>query len=104
MNVMGKCAVIHIEAGCMHLSFFARMHAGHSCYTVWKGTLEALPNIIHQQIDPKVFSSLTVAYISGKAIIVLQVDESPIKRIVPVTHNTDGKISARLEASGFNTR
>lgn len=50
--------------------------------TIGKGTLEALTNTIHQHTDPKVFPSLTVADISGKAVLVLQVDESPIKPVL----------------------
>ena len=50
--------------------------------TVGKGTLEALTNTIHQQTDPKIFPSLTVTDVSGKAVIVLQVDESPSKSVL----------------------
>jgi ATP-dependent DNA helicase RecG len=50
--------------------------------SIGKDTLEALTNTIQQQTDPKVFPSLTTTEIEGKTILVLQVDESPIKPVL----------------------
>jgi ATP-dependent DNA helicase RecG len=50
--------------------------------TVGKGTLEALTNAIYQQTDPKVFPSLTLADEHGKTVLVLRVEESPIKPVL----------------------
>ncbi|MCW5933199.1 MAG: putative DNA binding domain-containing protein [Fimbriimonadia bacterium] len=49
---------------------------------IGKGTLESLVNTIQQQTDPKVFPSLNKIELEGKSILVLQVEESPIKPIL----------------------
>jgi ATP-dependent DNA helicase RecG len=49
---------------------------------VGKDTLEALTNTIHQQTDPKVFPSLRTAEVEGKTVLVLRVEESPIKPVL----------------------
>jgi ATP-dependent DNA helicase RecG len=45
-------------------------------------TLESLANTIQQQTDPKVFPSLTIAEVEGRTVIVLRVEESPIKPVL----------------------
>lgn len=49
---------------------------------IGKGTLEALANMIQTQTDPKVFPTLITAEVEGKTVVLLQVDESPIKPVL----------------------
>lgn len=50
--------------------------------TIGKDTLESLANTIQQQTDPKVFPSLATTEIEGRTVIVLQVQESPLKPVL----------------------
>jgi ATP-dependent DNA helicase RecG len=46
-----------------------------------RGSLESLANAIQQNTDPKVLPSLSTATVEGKAIIVVEVTESPLKPV-----------------------
>jgi len=50
--------------------------------TIGKDTLESLANAIHQSTDPRLFPSLTTTQLEGKTVLVLRVDESPIKPVL----------------------
>jgi ATP-dependent DNA helicase RecG len=47
-----------------------------------KDTLESLANRIQQQTDPKVFPSLSTADVGSKTVVVVHVDESPLKPVL----------------------
>jgi predicted HTH transcriptional regulator len=47
-----------------------------------KDTLESLANTIQQETDPKVFPSLSTAQVEGKIVLILRVEESPIKPVL----------------------
>jgi len=49
---------------------------------IGKDTLESLANSIQQQTDPKVFPSMRVAEVEGKKIVILRIEESPIKPVL----------------------
>lgn len=49
---------------------------------IGKDTLESLANSIQQQTDPKVFPSIRVAEVEGKNIVILRIEESPIKPVL----------------------
>jgi ATP-dependent DNA helicase RecG len=49
---------------------------------IGKDTIESLANSIQQQTDPKVFPSLSMAEVEGKTVIVLRVEESPVKPVL----------------------
>ncbi|MCI0698067.1 helix-turn-helix domain-containing protein [candidate division KSB1 bacterium] len=49
---------------------------------IGKDTLESLANSIQQQTDPKVFPSIRVAEVEGKSIVILRIEESPIKPVL----------------------
>jgi ATP-dependent DNA helicase RecG len=58
-------------------------NTGNSCgVTIGQDTLEALSNTIQQQTDPKVFPVLTTAIIHGKTVVVLRIEESPLKPVL----------------------
>jgi ATP-dependent DNA helicase RecG len=50
--------------------------------TIGQDTLEALSNTIQQQTDSKVFPVLTTAVIHGKTVVVLRIEESPLKPVL----------------------
>jgi ATP-dependent DNA helicase RecG len=58
-------------------------NTGYICgVTIGQDTLEALSNTIQMQTDPKVFPILTTAVIHDKTVVVLHVEESPMKPVL----------------------
>ena len=49
---------------------------------IGKNTLESMANSIQQQTDPKVFPSIRVAEVEGRNIVILRIEESPIKPVL----------------------
>jgi ATP-dependent DNA helicase RecG len=50
--------------------------------TLGKDMLESLANRIQQQTDPKRFPALTTADVEHKTVVVVRVDESPLKPVL----------------------